>query len=58
MKTQIEIFRVVTPCSGVIGYHRRGDVTGGSMILRNVCILPQHYTASQSSSPRLDSWVI
>jgi hypothetical protein len=29
---------------------------GGSMDLRNVSILPQHYTALQVRRPRLDRW--
>jgi hypothetical protein len=36
----VEVFWLVTPCSVVVG--------GGIMDLRNVGILPQHYTASQT----------
>jgi len=31
---------------------------GGRMDLRNVGILPQHYTASQARTPRLDTQVL
>jgi hypothetical protein len=52
-KFQVTVFWVVTSCSLVVGYQRfeetrclqfnpEGD--GGSMDLRNVGILPQHYT--------------
>jgi len=40
---QVEVFWVVTPCSIVVGYRRF------SINLRNVGILPQHYTVSQQS---------
>jgi len=60
-----EFFWVVPPCSDVIGYQclrltgerKMGIATpfqpedGGNMDLRNVSILPQHYTASQSRRP-------
>jgi hypothetical protein len=39
---QVEVFWVFTPCRFVVGYNE----DGGSMDLRNVGILPQHYTAS------------
>jgi hypothetical protein len=51
---QVEVLWVVTPCSDVVGYqplggglwlHAPGD--GVSTVLRNVGILPHHYTASQ-----------
>jgi hypothetical protein len=41
----VEVFRVVTPCSVVVGYLHPED--GGSMDLWNVGIIPQHYTESQ-----------
>jgi hypothetical protein len=43
VKIQDEIFWVVTQCSVVAGYQRFGC----PWCLRNFCILPQHYTASQ-----------
>jgi len=52
----------VTPCSVVLAYkrceglcclHDQGE-DGASKILRNFCILPQHYTASQPRRTRLD----
>jgi len=55
MKTQIEVFRDVTPCS--VGYmsfsHRHSLHTenGGNKLLRNVGILPHNYTASQPRGP-------
>jgi hypothetical protein len=40
--SRVEVFWVVTPCSVVVGYHRfRGPCC---LHLRNVDILPQHYT--------------
>jgi hypothetical protein len=42
----------------LISYHnntRRHPEDGGSMVLRNVCILPQHYTASQPWRPGLEA---
>jgi hypothetical protein len=47
----------VTPCSVVAIYQRFEGLNlhsedGGSMALRNVDILPQHYTASQPRRPR------
>jgi hypothetical protein len=53
---QVEVFRVVTPCSVVVGYqcsrdpcclHLHGEVDDGIMDFRNVGVLPQSYTASQ-----------
>jgi hypothetical protein len=51
-ETQVEVFRVLTPCSIVVGYHRFGSPfcwlhpeDGGNMDLRNVGIVPQHYMA-------------
>jgi len=61
----------VTPQGVAVGYqrfggpccvHLHGEVIyvlhpedGGSMVLRNVGILPQHYTASQRRKSRLES---
>jgi hypothetical protein len=42
-QVQDEVFWVVTPYSG------------GRRVLRNVGILPQHYTASQPGRPRLET---
>jgi hypothetical protein len=50
---KLEVFWVVRPCN-VVGY-RFILKTGGSMDLRNVVILPQHYTASQLGRPRLEA---
>jgi hypothetical protein len=61
---QVVVFWVVTPCSAVVGYqhfrrpyclhlHSLLPEDGGSMELRNVGILSQHYTASQPRRPRL-----
>jgi len=50
---QVEVFWVVTPCSVVAGYQNSRRL--GSLDLWNVDILPQHYTASQSTRPRLGS---
>jgi hypothetical protein len=50
VKTQVEVFWVVTLCSVSIFTLQRED--GGSMVLRNVDILPHHYTASQPRRPR------
>jgi hypothetical protein len=56
-------FRLVTPCTDVIGYrlfggpcclHLKGD--GGSMVLRNVGIL-HHCTLSRFRRPRYESYV-
>jgi hypothetical protein len=48
VKIQVVFFCVVTLCSDVGGYQPfRED--GGSKVLRNVGILPQHYTVSQRS---------
>jgi hypothetical protein len=44
-------FWVVTQCICAAGYPE----DGGSMDLRNFRVLPQHYTASQSARPRLES---
>jgi hypothetical protein len=59
---QVEVFWVVTPCSVVVRYHYfrgprflhfQSEVTslhpedGGSMDLRKIGVLPQHYTASE-----------
>jgi len=51
---QAEFFWVVMPCSVVVGYQRFGGPCclrlkpEGSVDLRNVGILPQHYTAYTS----------
>jgi len=44
VKIQVEVFWIVVPCSVA--------EDGGSKVIRNVGILPQHYTASQPRSPR------
>jgi hypothetical protein len=49
-KIQVMIFWVVTLCSDV-GYHPED---GGSMILRNVYVLPHHYMLSQPRRLHLD----
>jgi len=47
-----EVFWIVTPCSVVVGYlHIQGE-DGDMLDLRNVGILPEHYTASQLRRPR------
>jgi hypothetical protein len=48
VKIEVEVFWVVTPCSS------NDPEDGGSKVLRNVDILPQHYTASQPRRPRLE----
>jgi len=53
----VQVFRVVTPCSVVVGYQHFRSLhpeDGASMDLWNVGILPQHYTAWQSRRPRLE----
>jgi len=59
---QVEFFGVVTHCNIVVAYqcfgepsylHLQGD--GGITVLRNVGIIPQPWTASQRSRPRLES---
>jgi len=62
VKIQVKVFWVVLMC-GVVGYqcfvwqfclHLKGeDEDGGSMVLHNVGILPQHYTATQLWRPWL-----
>jgi hypothetical protein len=58
MKIQFEVFWVVTPSRVAVGYQRFGGIcclhlrggvpeVEGSTDLRNVGIVPQHYTASQ-----------
>jgi hypothetical protein len=47
VKIPVGVIWVVTPCSVV-------EEDGGSVYLRNVGILPQHYTASQPKRPRLE----
>jgi len=53
----------VTPRSVAVGYQRFGrpppmfrvhPKDGGSKVLRNVGVLPQHYAASQSRRPRFE----
>jgi hypothetical protein len=56
---QVQLFWVVMECSVVEGYHCFVGPCclpedGGSMDLRNVGILPQHYTASQPRRLRLE----
>jgi hypothetical protein len=46
---QVGVFWVLMPCSFVAGCHLHPE-NGGSMDLRNIGILLQHYTASQSRS--------
>jgi len=46
VKIQVEVIRFVTPW-------RLHPEDGGIKVLRNVCILSQHYTASQTGRPRL-----
>jgi len=47
----------MTPCRVVVEYQCFGGLRcpedGGSKVLRNIGILPQHYTASQSRRLRL-----
>jgi hypothetical protein len=65
----VSIFWVVTPCGDMVGYQRlwgshcfhlqllnflEGE-DGGSVILRNVGILPQWHTAPQPTRQRLES---
>jgi hypothetical protein len=45
---QVEVFWIMTTCSVVVGYNHLYPEDGGSMDLRNIGILPLHYTASQS----------
>jgi hypothetical protein len=56
---QVEILWIVTPCKrcGRISccLHLQVEEDEGSTDLCNVGILPQHYTASQSRGPRLQS---
>jgi hypothetical protein len=63
---EIEVFWVVMPCSVVVGYQRsRGPLLslipaihiedGGSMNLRNIGILPQHYPALRPRRPQLET---
>jgi hypothetical protein len=47
VKIHLKVFCVVMPCNVVVGYQPED---GGSMDLRNVDILPQHYRASQLRS--------
>jgi hypothetical protein len=53
-------FCVVTLCSVVVGYHcsclQPHPEDGGSTALRNVGILPQHYTASRRRRNRLECY--
>jgi hypothetical protein len=60
MKIQVAAFWIVPPCSDVVGYqhplsnpiHFQPE-DGGSMVIRNVGILPRHCTASQLRRRRL-----
>jgi hypothetical protein len=48
VKIQVEVFWVLKPCSVVLGYQLQlHHEDAGSMDLRDVGILPQHYTASE-----------
>jgi hypothetical protein len=53
VKIQVEAFCVPMPRSVVVGYRCIGgplpSEDGGSMNLKNIGILPQHYTVSQLS---------
>jgi len=53
MRCQVEVYWIVTPCGVAVGYHIHPE-DEGSKVLRNVGILPQHYTASQTRRPRLE----
>jgi hypothetical protein len=63
VKIHVKVFWVLTPRSAVVGYQPFGGhcflhlqvEIGGSMVLRNAGILPQHYTASKSRRPRRES---
>jgi len=51
---QVETFWVVTPSCCAVGYQRFGGLhseDGVSKVLRNVSILPQHYTTQQPRKP-------
>jgi hypothetical protein len=50
MKIHVAIFCVVISCRDVVGYPE----DGGNIVLRNIGILPYHYTALQSRRLRLD----
>jgi hypothetical protein len=55
MKIQVVVFLVLTQCTDVVGYQRFGGPCchhvdpedRRNVVLRNVDILPHHYTASQ-----------
>jgi len=57
VKIQVKVYWVMMPCNVTVGYqHFRGPCClhlhpedGGSMVIQNVGILPQHQIASQSS---------
>jgi hypothetical protein len=56
---QFDVFWAMTPCSFVVGYQSFGGPCclhhpedGGSMVLWNICILPQHYTVSKLQDVR------
>jgi hypothetical protein len=56
VKIQVEVFWVVTPCGVAVGHVVAPILTpedGSKMVLRNVGILPQHYTVSQHRRARL-----
>jgi hypothetical protein len=53
---RVKVFKAevfLMPCNVAVEYQSPED--GGSMVLRNVGILPQHYVASQAKKPRLES---
>jgi hypothetical protein len=58
---QVEVFWDMIPCSVSVGYQRLLPPSSlhpedvGTILLRYVGILPQHYTASQSRRPRFES---
>jgi hypothetical protein len=65
VKIQAEVFWVVMLCNVVVGYQCfRGPCClhlhqyGGSKVIWNIQILPQHYMASQPRRPQLESFVM
>jgi len=63
MNIQVEVFWVVTPCDGIPPFRRTllpplHPVDGGSEVLRNGVIVPQHYTATQPTRSRLDNVLV
>jgi hypothetical protein len=59
---QVEVFWVVTPCSVVVGYQLFSSPRclhlQGSLVLRNVGNLLQHYTTSQPRRPLLEVLIL